>query len=227
MSSDSSEDETLDRLREAVDNEFLNNDMFEPKKRKDDKPHISKPSLRYQDKEENLMGVTEGFQKYVGGQLMKFLDSQIKEVDISSKTCQIKKDTEGGIRLFGASLNTVSCDDDVEDEGASRPQKRTKWKCKVNGENISEKKQCKEVAVPAEWILSKEAVAGWEPSTKGKLEIYSADDVIIKCKKMKNKTDNLQVLTPEDKAEKKKLKRKKCRERLKNKSICENESLNI
>lgn len=101
------------------------------------------------------------------------------------KTKNIVTDKDYGIILLNTS-RTLLGTEDVDDISAAH---NIKWKRRKQERNSDEEKiKVKESAVSADWLLSGEAVKGWEKNTKGEvIPGVFKDSVISKKKKRKKK----------------------------------------
>ncbi|XP_012288715.1 uncharacterized protein LOC105704236 [Orussus abietinus] len=176
--SSSSEDENeVEALKEATDNQFLNETLFQ-KSHKDDEEHISKSTVqaprkasgRFIEETEqfNDFGATKTFKEFVAKKLTEFLERDTLEVTVKDNRLpkEIKKETDEpyGIKLLSSSSNILSVDENENQQNDSKKRKRKKC-VKVNeDENIA---KCQEVAVDAEWIISKRCINGWVEKSKG------------------------------------------------------------
>ncbi|XP_050302560.1 uncharacterized protein LOC126740530 [Anthonomus grandis grandis] len=179
MSSDSSEDENLDLLREAVDSQFFNESMFTENANnavKNSEKTIQKnlpPSLRkVQDDDEqfNLFRVTPEFQIYVAKHLSRALEEKLLTLLKPMKSIEnskVKKH-KSGVKLFRDSKKFLK----IEKYDASlvlnkqtisvKPRKHIQ---KVDEEDI------KSLAISPEIILNKTETEHW--STRSKAPVYS------------------------------------------------------
>ncbi|XP_067015332.2 protein CUSTOS [Anabrus simplex] len=205
---DSSDEDNADLLREAADNQFLNDSMFKGKEKKVSEKTVPSsvpklPSLRPDRKKDdpNVLGVTPDFQKHVAKHLMKIIDSQIHEVTATDEglAATRKAQEDGGVRLLRASRVLLS----VEEEPPKK-QKRLKPVKRVDDDR-SEKERLSEAAVSADWILSKEAIKGWVKNTKG--EVISVKNSEVQETRLKC-WENNRGAGEEEEAVRKKKKRK-------------------
>ncbi|VEN49443.1 unnamed protein product [Callosobruchus maculatus] len=127
MSSDSSEDENIELLKEAQDNQFINDSMFgdhkkENKVSESEKLPASLRKSKDEDEQFNLFKVTPQFQQYVAKQLDRILDSSLKykTFKVADETRKRKtKQCGGGVKLFSSSDSVL--DDtgiDAEEKGS-------------------------------------------------------------------------------------------------------------
>nr|CAI5823996.1 unnamed protein product [Callosobruchus analis] len=181
MSSDSSDDENIEFLKEAQDNQFINDSMFGDNKKENkiietEKLPASLRKSKDEDEQFNIFKVTPQFQQYVAKHLDRILDSSLKykQFRIADETCRKRrKHTSGGVKLFSSSDSVL--DDrgiDAEEDQSRvheiyslhRPDRYKKLKVKVDEEAL------KEVVVTGSDILSRESIKHW--SRRGKAPIY-------------------------------------------------------
>ncbi|CAH1959373.1 unnamed protein product [Acanthoscelides obtectus] len=176
MSSDSSDDDNIELLKEAQDSQFINDSMFNKGiKGKKVAEKIELPgSLRKckdEDEQFNLLKVTPQFQQYVSKQLDTILDSSLKykKLKVSTATVDCKRSTKeysGGVKLFHTS-ETVLDDSSVDFEDISSKSFSIEYKkLKVDVDEES----FKEVVVTGEDILSRESTKHW--SKRGKAPMF-------------------------------------------------------
>ncbi|KAH1011689.1 hypothetical protein HUJ04_001007 [Dendroctonus ponderosae] len=177
MSSDSSDDENLDLLREAVDHEFLNDSMFtekpfnsQEKAENNPKP----PSLRKtQDEDEqfNLFRVTPEFQQHVAKHLSQIIEDKLQKLTkiVENKdSVPTQKKRKAGVKLFSNSDKVLKVIKVNNLEKQCLPRARP-LNLKRAYEPIDES-ALKEVAVSSEDILSQKETKSW--SNRSKAPVY-------------------------------------------------------
>ncbi|XP_044267899.1 protein CUSTOS-like [Tribolium madens] len=168
MSSNSSEDEDLDKLREAADDQFLNNALYNKTKSKSEEPQNTKQESLRRSKDEddqfNLFRVSPEFQNYVAKHLSQILDKMLKDrFETKNYENFIKpKRRKSRIKLLRDSPHYISVKirkvmpqvkkSEVEDESDNEAKFRT-------------------VVVSPDDILSKKDTKHW--STRSKAPVYT------------------------------------------------------
>lgn len=109
--------------------------------------------------------------------------SQMEEVQpIKKKIKKYSKDINVGVHLLSGSPLLLN-PEDVKDISEVH---NTRWKRRKNnkGDSEAELDKVKQAAVSADWILSGDALRGWEPNSKGEII-----NVVLKERtKIKNRT---------------------------------------
>ncbi|ENN81434.1 hypothetical protein YQE_02127, partial [Dendroctonus ponderosae] len=183
MSSDSSDDENLDLLREAVDHEFLNDSILrlmgetlnvpvnsQEKAENNPKP----PSLRKtQDEDEqfNLFRVTPEFQQHVAKHLSQIIEDKLQKLTkiVENKdSVPTQKKRKAGVKLFSNSDKVLKVIKVNNLEKQCLPRARP-LNLKRAYEPIDES-ALKEVAVSSEDILSQKETKSW--SNRSKAPVY-------------------------------------------------------
>nr|CAH7727003.1 unnamed protein product [Callosobruchus chinensis] len=179
MSSDSSDDENLEFLKEAQDNQFINDSMFgdNKKENKVTQSETLPASLRKskdEDEQFNLFKVTPQFRQHVAKHLDRILDSSLKYKELKVADETYKKKTKqccGGVKLFSSSERVLDLLDAEkkrpevhEIDSLKRADRYRKLKVKVDEESL------REVVVTGEDILSRESTKQW--SRRGKAPIF-------------------------------------------------------
>jgi hypothetical protein len=197
-SSDTSSEENLDLLREAVDGQFMNDFMFASrgtgdaeKENSGTKKENKIPSLRpHFNKEEqyNELHVTPEFQAFVAKHLVKIIDRQLDEFHGDSTSSLVhngntRAQANGGIRLFQSSSRYLSAD---TIPGYKKAKRRV-----VHKEDEDELTKCRAAAVSPEWVMSRKEVSCWEKPS-GELLILNARGEVTghKGAKIKIKTNS-------------------------------------
>ncbi|XP_066262022.1 uncharacterized protein [Euwallacea similis] len=178
MTSDSSEDENLDLLTEAVDTKFLNESMFTRNLAKSSEAtHTQElpPSLRKSQEEDGqfrLFRVTPEFQNYVAKHLSSLLEKRLQKVltTVDSDSIPTKKSCKSRVRLFKnsqrflkvAKTNNDSVQHIVKESLVKRPQK-------LSFHGIDEA-DLQVLAVNPEDILSGKTTKFW--STRSKTSVF-------------------------------------------------------
>ncbi|EFA03353.1 hypothetical protein TcasGA2_TC013338 [Tribolium castaneum] len=169
MSSDSSEDEDLDKLREAADSQLLNNALYNKTEPKLEEPPNTKPqSLRRskdEDEQFNLFRVSPEFQNYVAKHLSQILDKLLKErLETKNYENYVKpKRRKSGIKLLRDSVHCISV---KTRDVAPQVKKR-----QVEEDESDNEAKFRAVAVSADDILSKKDTKHW--STRSKAPVYA------------------------------------------------------
>jgi len=197
-SSDTSSEENLDMLMEAVDGQFMNDFMFASRgtgdaekenngTKKENKilslrPHCNKEE-RY-----NELHVTPEFQAFVAKHLVKIIDRQLDEFCGDSTSSVVhngntRARASGGIRLFRSSSRYLSAD---TVPGYKKAKRRV-----VHEEDEDELKKCRAAAVSPEWVMSRKEVSSWEKPSREVLILNASGEVIgHKGAKTKIKTNS-------------------------------------
>ncbi|KAJ3652745.1 hypothetical protein Zmor_018683 [Zophobas morio] len=177
MSSDSSDDEDLMKLREATDSQFINDSMFNQKPGKVNvKEQIERPqSLRYskdEDEQFNLFRVSPEFRNYVAKHLSSLLDKVLeKQLTSDSSVCDgsIKpKRRKSGVKLFRNSPHYIKVK--TKDVSGDDTLVRRTIVAKSDVDPVSDE-QLRLIAVNPEDILSQKDVKCW--STRTKAPVYN------------------------------------------------------
>lgn len=197
MHSDSSDDENLELLKEAQDNDFLSDSLFKnPKgmftknlfmlyhnffftahlelveKTSEKQANASLRKCKDENEQFNTLGVTPEFQKYIGKQLSAILDEKLEKI-IKSKVSNEKpvngnNQTAGGIKLFSDSEYFLELNENQVDGNIKHVKNTRKLTKKLQ---INEE-DLKSLAVSGEAILKKEDLKYWSNRTKGKVFSY-------------------------------------------------------
>lgn len=197
-SSDTSSEENLDLLMEAVDGQFMNDFMFASrgtgdaeKENSETKKENKIPSLRpHFNKEEryNELHVTPEFQAFVAKHLVKIIDRQLDEFHSDSTSSLVhngntRAQANGGIRLFRSSSRYLSADTILDYKKAKRRV--------VHEQNEDELTKCQAAAVTPEWVMSRKEVSCWEKPSREVLILNARGEVIgHKGAKIKIKTNS-------------------------------------
>lgn len=197
-SSETSSEENLDLLIEAVDGQFMNDRMFASREKGDayeENNGTTKekkiPSLRPQFNKEqqyNELHVTPEFQAFVAKHLVKIIDRQLNEFHGDSTSTLVhdrntRAQPSGGIRLFRSSSRYLSAE--------TRPSYKKAKRQVVQEEDEDEVKKCRSVAVSPEWVMSQKEVSGWEKPSREVLVLNASGEVIgHKGAKTKIKTNS-------------------------------------
>ncbi|KAJ8981953.1 hypothetical protein NQ317_002126 [Molorchus minor] len=188
MSSDSSDEENLDLLKEAQDLQFINDSMFSEKHEKSNRNSVVEakkdklPSLRVLNDEGdqfNFLKVTPEFQNTLPRNYQKFLDADLNQRLTDKKIVKRdgKETAKGGIKLFANSkhfirplerLNKTNTEV-VNNVNLKKVPRYNKLKVKVPEEAL------REVAVSPGDILSKKGVNSWSTRTKAPVFKYKSD----------------------------------------------------
>ncbi|KAJ8939384.1 hypothetical protein NQ314_011129 [Rhamnusium bicolor] len=145
MSSDSSDEENLEFLKEAQDSQFINDSMFSETPEKSAKISSNQnketlPSLRKtkdDDAQFNFLKVTPEFRNYVARQLSSILDEKLEKQLVNVEVEEIHSET-----LLRASKSFESNKlDTVEASSVTRPKSRyNRLKVEVSEESL--KRSC-------------------------------------------------------------------------------------
>ncbi|XP_030747597.1 uncharacterized protein LOC115876061 [Sitophilus oryzae] len=192
MSSDNSDDENIDLLREATDFEFINDSMF-ANKSGESVIKVNKlsetqqfPSLRLSKDENeqfNLFHVTPEFQNYVARQLTKILDKYLEDKIQNIEYSEIpkRKKYRSGVRLFSDSRHFLE-----EDKSTFKHHHNSgkKFNRKQDSGQCISKNILKVVAVDPETILSKQETKYWSNRSKAQIFRYktSSDGILVEVK---------------------------------------------
>lgn len=166
-SSDSSEDENVERLRDALDVRFISDSLYSSDGKADLKikePEKPKPLPSNRPVPEEFvthhLKVTPEFQSFVSKQLSKFLDEQIKEVKKKKPKSKTEPDGMSGIYLLRNSKSFLSSE---EPDHHFIPTKR----CRRKEQHINcTEEDMLEVVVSPEWVLNGEGTKGWQRNAK-------------------------------------------------------------
>ncbi|XP_043271615.1 uncharacterized protein [Venturia canescens] len=185
-SSSSSDDENLtNAFREACDENFLPQSLFDTKNssipESDTKVEVEiKPSLRVTERADNFesFGVSQSFKNYVAKKLDALLDRSILddscndlEEDSPKKKKKKKRRTknECGIKLLSSSSEPITEIEQVQSETQKRIIKPWKFTAESEARNM---RKCQEVAVDGNWVLSKAETKAWKERCKGAVFKY-------------------------------------------------------
>ncbi|KAJ8909651.1 hypothetical protein NQ315_002916 [Exocentrus adspersus] len=198
MTSDSSDEENLDLLKEAQDPQFINDSMFtdSPAKRTESANKKPLPSLRRTtDKDEQFnyfIKVTPEFRNYVSKQLSKILDRKLEKkfADLETPEAPRKKRKKTGIKLLSESEQYLEIDVDhaveenrtVTAHNATAKRLKNKKNHKSNGEITEE--EFRKLAVSGQVVLRKKEVKHWSKRSKAAVFHY------------KNKNGTLELVEP-------------------------------
>lgn len=181
MSSDSSDEENLDLLKEAQDAQFINDSMFSdsPTKSTGAYPKKPLPSLRKTRNEQAHfdLKVTPEFRNYVAKQLTNILDRKLskKFTDLQFQETEVPRNRQekGGVKLLSDSKYFLEVSDEIVTQKKASVAHNIKAKSLKNS-NHSEVSEdlLKEVAVSAEDILSKKEVKHWSQRSKAPVFRY-------------------------------------------------------
>ncbi|XP_071057161.1 protein CUSTOS-like [Onthophagus taurus] len=179
MSSDSSDDEpNLNLLREACDENFLNDSLYKSEEKRVKTDEIKKiPSLRPGKVEEvGLFDVTPEFQGYVAKSLGKILDKHLNELLIDKliegeRKTKKKKRLKRGVKLFYDSEDYI----DLNHDDVTASNKPRFLINKNLGYNEHNKEEIKSIVVSSEDVLNQTELKNWALINKGKLFRYKKD----------------------------------------------------
>ncbi|KAL3271256.1 hypothetical protein HHI36_021747 [Cryptolaemus montrouzieri] len=183
MSSDSSDDENLDLLREAADSQFINDSMFQ--KSEDKEPILSKettklpPSLRVQEDEDDqfkLFKVTPQFQNYVAKALSRKLEEYLK-TRLKEYPSRNEKQVEmlDCIKLLNSSRYPISTKDMNEDNSVN----------KINYSHCNRLKKYSKVIDESELksvVITGEDILNFKEQNIGQIEVRHLFSNTIKTK---------------------------------------------
>ncbi|XP_045465863.1 uncharacterized protein LOC123674817 [Harmonia axyridis] len=169
MFSDSSEEENLDRFKEATDINFFKNSLYkvEDNNVEEEIKVEPLPSLRIKDEcdQFKLFNVTPQFQQYVANALSKKIEKYLKEN--STVYCEKKKKkrkTTDYIKLLSSSIYPIEIESEKEKVFNTKPKTDEKY-------TIIKKSLLKSVTITGEEILSKKGTEYW--SNRSKATVYN------------------------------------------------------
>ncbi|XP_060534201.1 uncharacterized protein LOC132706728 [Cylas formicarius] len=182
MSSDTSDEENLELLREATDPQFINDCMFKDKSSDSSVITVNireqLPSLRKnkdEDEQYNFFRVTPEFRGFVAKRLARSLDDYLESllVDTSEVVFPRKQSKNSGIRLFTSSesflkIKKLSKNVSVCDRKVIKRQVSLK---PYNSEKVSND-VLRQLAVNPDDILSQKEVKHWSTRSKGQVFRY-------------------------------------------------------
>ncbi|KAL1502566.1 hypothetical protein ABEB36_007691 [Hypothenemus hampei] len=194
MTSDSSEDENLELLRESIDSKFLNESMFKDRPSAsviDELETVTKPlppSLRKtQDADEqfNLFRVTPEFQSYIAKNLAKVIEEDLQKcliAKIKKPERPRKTHRKSGVKLFSNSEKFLKITKNpVNDTGVQTFKQRRVTKVQKNSPVSLE--EIAKLAVNPEDIISGKETKFWSNRSKAPVYRYK-----------KSTTDNILTL---------------------------------
>ncbi|XP_018573099.1 uncharacterized protein C12orf43 homolog [Anoplophora glabripennis] len=196
MTSDSSDEENLDLLKEAQDSNFINDSMFSDSPAKSTAHNQTKPlpSLRKTKNEEGhfSLKVTPEFRDYVARQLTSILDRKLdkKFADLPDPEVPRKKRKKVGVKLLSESKHFLELSEEISAENKASAVHNATAKRAKNSKGVNEVTEdlLKEVAVSGEDILSKKEVRNWSKRSKAPVFHYK-----------KSKNGQLKLVEPEAK----------------------------
>ncbi|XP_049794397.1 protein CUSTOS-like [Schistocerca nitens] len=165
MSSESSEDENIQQLKDALDVSMFSSRSDATEGR--DEKLSNRISLDEKTEQPNALRVTPEFQAFVAKRLAKIIDNELEEVpSVHSKQKQgkKKKKPKGGVRLLSSSSEYLSAEDPIIVSTSHKKQQAVDF-----DESSAAMERFSEAAVPSDWITSKESVKGWIPFEKGEV----------------------------------------------------------
>ncbi|XP_045454391.1 uncharacterized protein LOC123663768 [Melitaea cinxia] len=174
--SDSSEDEDLSRFRDAVDTTFTK--LIHESRGKISTVQKQKPrSERYLDvaTHYNDIKVPVEIQKRIGAKISDIIHKNIEFVEVIDK-CFKKRKVKGGVKLFGDSVDFLSCEDDKDlltciHNKKSKEIKNANVRRKIDDvEELNEKDKISAVVVNGETVL--EGEKSWRSRRKQKIFEY-------------------------------------------------------
>ncbi|XP_025995834.1 uncharacterized protein LOC105193021 [Solenopsis invicta] len=175
----SSEDEAFtNSLREAIDQQFLHDDMYSAEKKvtqsvsketmTNELDKNLKTNLRQEDKFMNF-GVTPTFQSYIAKKLSEILERDIELESSETSNCHSKqkrkKDKSSGIKLLSTSTNLLIIKKKIREKKSENLEYERRFKRNrqiVQGmEDDKSLSKFREVAVDPEHILNKLDTEAW------------------------------------------------------------------
>ncbi|XP_012540534.1 uncharacterized protein LOC105839060 isoform X2 [Monomorium pharaonis] len=191
----SSEDEVFtDNLKQAIDQQFLHDDLYNTEKAKVTQSETAinelvknkslRTSLRQEDKFTNF-GVTSTFQSYIAKKLGEVLEQKIESKSNETNSCNERKrrrDKNFGIKLLSTSKKLLTIAKEIEQEKLESMECERRIKKNKIAEETEENQALstfQEIAVDPEYILSKVDTEAW---------VNKRPEPDFKYKKLKNGT---------------------------------------
>lgn len=190
MSSDSSDNEDLELLREAQDTQFLKENLYSQDKDRTSEEVQEKPiSLRItkdENEQFNFLKVTPEFRNFVAKHLTKLLDNKLeRELEYDAYNREIKrKRKNSGVRLFSHSKKLLKVGENLT-RNINLCTNKTRINTVLKQDIVATDEDLRILAVSGEYILSKKDTEHWSNRSKSETFTYK-----------KNKNGKLEIIEP-------------------------------